>query len=108
MAYDAGLVARVTDVLEQLGERGIRQKNVFGGWGFLIGKHAFVIVWEEGLIAKLTPSDYKQALGESGVTPFSPMGDKPMGTWVVVDAGCLAEDPDLTAWLRRALQGLRR
>ncbi|OYV64337.1 MAG: hypothetical protein B7Z72_13365, partial [Gemmatimonadetes bacterium 21-71-4] len=72
MSYDPGLVARIADVLDRLGERTARQKNVFGGWGFLIGKHAFVIVWEEGIICKLTHDDYRHALGETGVTPFSP------------------------------------
>src|SRR6476659_7423115 len=43
MTYDSGLVARIADTLEALGERGIRQKNVFGGRGFLIGKSTFAI-----------------------------------------------------------------
>ena len=44
MTFDAGLAARVADTLAQLGERGVRQKNVFGGRGFLRGKSTFVIV----------------------------------------------------------------
>ncbi len=88
MTFDAGLVARVADVLEQLGDPGVRQKHVFGGWGFMRGKHAFVIVWGEGLIVKLTRDDYELALTETGVTPFSPAGARPMGTWVVVGRGC--------------------
>lgn len=108
MSYDAGLVARVADVLEQLGQHGVRQKNVFGGWGFMRGKHAFVIVWEEGLIAKLTPDDYPRALTEPGVTPFSPMGEKPMGTWVVVHEEVIADDPQLADWLSRALRAVSR
>jgi TfoX/Sxy family transcriptional regulator of competence genes len=108
MAYDSGLVSRVADALQRLGERSIRQKNVFGGWGFLVGKHAFVIVWEEGLIAKLTQDDYRRALKEPGVTPFSPMGEKPMGTWVVVDAGVVADDPELSDWVSQALRAVLR
>jgi len=107
MSYDAGLVARVADVLEQIGERGVRQKNVFGGWGFLIGKHAFAIVWGDGVIFKLTRDDYERALDEPGVVPFAPGGDRPMGTWAVVDADQLAEDPQLGDWLRRGLLGVR-
>ena len=56
MAYDAGLVERVADMLAQIGERGVRQKNVFGGRGFLAGKSTFVIVWEDGLLVK-TPAE---------------------------------------------------
>ena len=108
MTFDPGLVARVADVLEQLGHPGVRQKHVFGGWGFLIGKHAFAIVWGDGVIFKLTREDYERALGEPGVTPFSPAGARPMGTWVVVGADVVAEDPELTNWVRRAMRAVGR
>ncbi len=107
MKFDPGLATRVADALEQIGERSIRQKNVFGGRGFLVGKHAFVIVSSDGIIAKLTPDDYPRALAESGVTPFAPGGERPMGTWVVVDAEVIADDPQLTDWIRRALMAIR-
>lgn len=107
MKYDPGLATRVADALDQIGERAIRQKNVFGGRGFMSGKHAFVIVGEDMIIAKLTPDDYSRALEEPGVTPFAPGGERPMGTWVVVDAEVIADDPQLTDWVRRALMGVR-
>ena len=107
MAYDAGLAARVVDALERLGERGIRQKNVFGGWGFMAGKSAFAIVWEEGLIVKTRKSEYAAALAVSGVTAFTPMGEKPMSSWVVVSSEVLADDPELAEWLRAGLRAVR-
>ena len=45
MAFDAGLVARIDDALVRMGRRGMRQKNVFSGRGFLAGSTAFVIAW---------------------------------------------------------------
>ena len=107
MSYDPGLAARVADVLQQLGEPGIRQKNVFGGRGFLIGKHTFVVVHDDGLIAKLSPEDYPRALKTPGVTPFAPMGERPMSTWVVIDAEVVADDPELTDWVQRSLRSVR-
>ena len=107
MAYDAGLVERVADVLEQLGERGTRQKNVFGGWGFLRGKSTFVIVWGDGLLVKTRPDEYQRLLGQPGVTPFAPGGEKPMSTWVVVEADVVADDPELTDWIRRGVAAIR-
>jgi TfoX/Sxy family transcriptional regulator of competence genes len=107
MAYDAGLTARVADVLEQLGERGVRQKNVFGGRGFLVGKHAFVIVWDDGLLVKTPAGEYPALLETPGVTPFAPDGEKPMSTWVVVDGEVIADDPELMEWLRRGLRAIR-
>jgi TfoX/Sxy family transcriptional regulator of competence genes len=107
MPANSGLVARVADALQALGERAVRQKNVFGGRGFLIGKTTFAIVWDESLLVKTAASEHAALLAEPGVTPFAPGGEKPMGTWLVVDAECFADDPELADWLRRALRGIR-
>lgn len=104
MAYDLGLVARVANALEQIGERGVRQKSVFGGRGFLRGSTAFAIAWGEGLLVRLTPEEASAALNEPGIQPFAPRGERPSRSWVVVTADAMANDPQLTAWLRRALQ----
>jgi TfoX/Sxy family transcriptional regulator of competence genes len=106
MAYDRGLVDRVADALLRLGERGARQKNVFGGRGFLIGKKTFVIVWGEGLIVKVPAADYDALRRLSGVTPFAPGEERPMSTWLVVEGSVVADDPELADWLRRGLAGL--
>ena len=108
MAYDAGLVARVADALAQAGERGIRQKNVFGGRGFLVGSSTFAIVWGEDLIVKAAPDEYDTLLAEPGVTPFAPDDERPMSTWLVVASDAIADDPELAEWLRRALRGIRK
>jgi len=107
MSYDAGLAARIADALSGMGERGIRQKNVFGGRGFLVGKSTFAIAWDEGLIVKAARSEYEMLLAEPGVTPFAPNGEKPMSTWLVVAADAIADDPELMEWLRRALRAVR-
>ncbi len=107
MAFDAGTVERVRDALDRLGERGWREKHVFGGWGFLQGKSTFVIVWREGILAKLPARAYAEALTRPGVSPFAPGGERPMGTWVVVNAEVIADDPDLADWVALGLQGVR-
>jgi TfoX/Sxy family transcriptional regulator of competence genes len=104
---DLGLVARVADALLVLGERGVRQKNVFSGRGFLIGKSTFAIVWDDSLIVKAASDEYETLRAEAGVTPFAPGGDRPMGTWLVVSPDTIADDPELSEWLRRALRGVR-
>ena len=90
-----------------LGERGIRQKNVFGGRGFMTGKSAFVIAWGDGLLMKCPRAEYEGALATPGVTPFAPDGERPMSTWVVVPADAIADDPELGEWLARGLRGVR-
>ena len=107
MPPDQGLVARVADALGVLGERGARQKNVFGGRGFLLGSSTFAIVWDDSLLVKTPPADYAAALAEPGVTPFAPDGERPMGTWVVVAGDAIADDPELADWLRRGLRTVR-
>ena len=108
MAYDAGLAERVADVLVRIGERGARQKNVFGGRGFLVGKSTFVIVMREHLLVKTPPDEYQEALTQQGIEPFAPGGERPMSTWVMVPADVIADDPELTEWVRRGLRGIRR
>jgi TfoX/Sxy family transcriptional regulator of competence genes len=103
MPYDQGLVARISDALDHLSAQGIRQKNVFGGRGFLMGKSTFAIAWEGDLIVKSPPQDYETLLQQPGVAAFSPDGEVPMSTWVVVAADAIAEEPELTDWLRRGL-----
>ena len=107
MSYDRGLAERVADVLGRMGTSGVRQKNVFGGRGFLARKSAFVIVWDDGLIVKCPPSEYNAALDSPHVEPFAPDGEKPMSTWVVVAADAIADDPELEEWLQRGMRAVR-
>jgi TfoX/Sxy family transcriptional regulator of competence genes len=106
MTYDAGLVARVADSLLAIGERAVRQKNVFGGRGFLRGKSTFVIVWGDSLLVKTPRGEYDALRAEPGITPFAPDGEKPMSTWLVVAADVVADDPELAEWIRRGLRSL--
>ena len=108
MPYDSGLAERVAATFATLGHPHARPKNVFGGRGFMLGKSAAVIVWGEGLLVKTPPNEYADALAEPGVTPFAPGGESPMGTWVVVPAEAVADDPELAAWIERGVRALRR
>lgn len=107
MTYDHGLAARMADCIASIGEKRIRQKNVFGGRGFLVGKSTFAIAWDEGLIVKVPRDEYQAALKEPGVTPFAPDGEKSMSTWIVVSSEAVADDPELIEWLRRGLRAVR-
>lgn len=108
VSYDAGLVARIEDLLATAGIRGARQKNVFGGRGFLLGKSTFAIAWSEGLLVKVPAGEYAAALAERNVSPFAPDGEKPMSTWVVVGEDAIADDPELVEWLRRGARAVSR
>lgn len=107
MGYDAGLVARIEDALAGIGERTVRQRNVFGGRGFLCSRSTFAIAYDDELIVKLPRTDYERCLAVPGVRPFAPGDEKPMTTWVVVSADVIADDPELSYWLRLGLKALR-
>ena len=107
MPYDPTLVSRIASALDSVGTRGTRQKNVFGGRGFLVGSTTFVVVWDDGVIVKVPADEYAAALAEPGVAPFQPDGARPMSTWVVVPAESVADDPELHAWVARGLRAVR-
>jgi len=108
MPYDPGLTERVAGAFASIGHAHARQKNVFGGRGFMLGKSAAVIVWGDGLLVKTPPNEYDAALREPGVVPFAPDSERPMSTWVVVPADAVADDPQLEDWIRRGCRALGR
>ena len=107
MSYDAGLVERVADALPSLGAAAARQKNVFGGRGFLVGKHTFAIVFDDSLIVKTRTAEYDAALAAPGVIEFAPGRARPISIWVVVAGDAIADDPELAEWLGRGLRAVR-
>lgn len=107
MPFDPGLVERIRDALDRLGERGMRERGVFSGRGFLEGKRTFVIAWDDSIIARMPPEEYEGALQRPGVIAFAPDGERPMGTWVVVSADAVADDPEMAEWVALALRGVR-
>ena len=107
MPPDHGLVARVADALLALGESAVRQKNVFGGRGFLAGKSTFSIVWDDSLLVKTPRAEYEALRAGPGVEPFAPDGQRPMSTWLVVSAEVIADDPELAQWLQVGLRAIR-
>lgn len=107
MAYDHGLAERVRDALVRLGERGVREKNVFGGRGFLFGKKTFLVVMDDGLLVKTAPNQYEDLLRLPGVERFAPNEERAMSTWVVASPDATADDSDLTEWVARGIRGVR-
>lgn len=108
MTYDPHLAERIAGLLPGMGLRSARQKNVFGGRGFLLGKSTFVIVWNDALLVKTTRAHYAKALKMRGVTPFTPDGKKSMSTWVVVASEEIADDPELRQWIEQGARAVRR
>jgi hypothetical protein len=99
MAFSESLAARVRDALA--GTRGIDEKRMFGGVGFLLRGNMLVGVWKDSLIARLGPEGGDAALREPHVRPFDITG-KPMAGWVLVGPEALDNDEQLKGWIDRA------
>src|SRR5690349_14731029 len=81
MAFSESLAGRVRDALART--KGIEEKRMFGGVGFLLRGNMLVGVWKDSLIVRLGPDDGETALTEPHVKPFDITG-KPMKGWVLV------------------------
>ena len=100
MAFDESLAARIRDTLAR--NRGVEEKKMFGGVGFLLHGNMLVGVWKDSLIVRLGPdSSYDDALQEPHVREFDITG-RPMKGWVLVEPEGVEEDDPLAEWIRRA------
>ncbi|MGD2104771.1 MAG: TfoX/Sxy family protein [Anaerolineae bacterium] len=101
MTYDEGLTQRVREAL------GLRddlvEKKMFGGISFLVRGNMACGVLEDGLIVRVGPDRYGQAVIQPGTRPFDLTG-RAMTGWVVVEPEGYASDVDLTAWVQEGLE----
>lgn len=106
MPWDAGLLQRCLDALETAGIRPVRDKNVFGMRGLLLGKRMFAAVGDDTIIVRLRPDEFDAALRNPGVQRFTPGGES-LGTWVELESDVVADDPELRDWLEAGVRSLR-
>jgi TfoX/Sxy family transcriptional regulator of competence genes len=99
MAFSESLASRVRDALS--GRKGVVEKRMFGGVGFLLHGNMLVDVWKDSLIVRLGPEEGEQALREANVREFDITG-RAMKGWVMVEAEGIDEDRELAAWIDRA------
>lgn len=96
MAFNETLATRIRQVLAR--KRGIEEKKMFGGVGFLLHGNMLVGVWKVSMIVRLDPAQSQQALSEPHVKAFDITG-KPMKGWVMVEPEGIAEDDQLQHWI---------
>jgi TfoX/Sxy family transcriptional regulator of competence genes len=75
MAFDENLAARIRHALAR--KKGIEEKKMFGGIGFLLNGNLLGGVWKDSLIVRLGSEDGEDALLEPHVTKFD-ITRKPM------------------------------
>ena len=99
MAFSESLATRIRDALAR--KKGIVEKKMFGGVGFLLNGNMQVGVWKDSLIVRLGPDEGDDALLEPHVKAFDITG-KPMKGWVLVEPEGVKDDEDLKEWIQRA------
>jgi hypothetical protein len=104
MAYSESLAARIRQALGR--SRGLAEKKIFGGVGFLLSGNMCVGVWKTSLIVRLDPAESQRLLSEPHVRPFDITG-RPMKGWLLVEADGLETDQQLQAWLTRSQDFVR-
>jgi TfoX/Sxy family transcriptional regulator of competence genes len=101
VAFSESLAQRIRELLAR--KRGIEEKKMFGGVGFLLQGNMLVGVWKDSLIARLGPDNYDDALLEPHVREFDITG-RAMKGWVLVQPEGVVSDDQLAGWIERALK----
>jgi TfoX/Sxy family transcriptional regulator of competence genes len=97
MAFDETLAARIRKRLAR--KKGIEEKKMFGGVGFLLNGNMLVGVWKDSLIVRLG----EEALLEPHVKPFDITG-KAMKGWAMVTPEGIEDDDQLKGWIQCAVK----
>lgn len=100
MAYDKKLAARIRTNLK--GTRGLTEKKMFGGVGFMIDGNMACGVNRQDLIVRLSDHDAEAALKKAHVRIFDMTG-RPMKGWIVVSAQGTGADRALKGWIEKGV-----
>ena len=100
MAYDEKLADRIRAKLK--GRRGLTEKKMFGGVGFMVNGNLACGVNKQDMIVRLSDTDSEAALKRAHVRVFDMTG-RPMKGWIVVEAPGVATDKTLQGWIDKSL-----
>jgi hypothetical protein len=99
MAFSEELAERIRQGLAR--RKGIEEKKMFGGIGFLLNGNMLVGVWKDSLIVRLGPVEGEEALKEPHVSAFNITG-RAMTGWALVAPEGVQADNQLRGWMQRA------
>src|SRR6516165_7291697 len=105
MAFSEELAERIRQGLAR--RKGIEEKRMFGGIGFLLNGNLLVGVWKDSLIVRLGPEEGEEALKERHVSEFDITG-RPMKGWVLVAPEGVEADEQVNGWIERAMKFVRK
>ena len=99
MAYDEDLADRIRELLS--GERGVEEKQMFGGLAFLInGNMSVAASGQGGLLVRVPPEDTDRLIAGKHVSPMVMAGREARG-WLRVAADGVKTKRQLQNWVSR-------
>ncbi len=104
MVYDTSHAERVQKLIGR--RKGISQKKMFGGLGFLLYGNMCVGIWREFLILRVGPDAYRTALEQADTRQFDITG-RPMRGWIMVEPNGYATAAQLRMWIDMAFDFVR-
>ena len=96
MAFDTKLADRIRAALGN--RKGLTEKKMFGGIGFMLGGNMACGVHGEQMIVRLDPKKTDDALARPHTRRFDLTG-RPMKGWILVDPAGVEKDADLSKWV---------
>lgn len=100
MPYNEKLAARMR--AKMAGQRGLEEKKMFGGVGFMLKGNMACGVHKQELIVRLMDKDFEAALKRPHVRVFDMTG-RPMKGWVLVSEGGYSSDKSLQDWIDKGI-----
>jgi TfoX/Sxy family transcriptional regulator of competence genes len=100
MPYDEGLAERMRTILK--GTRGLEEKKMFGGVGFLVRGNMACGVHKDSLIVRVEPGRTAAALKQPHARPFDITG-RPMQGWVMVSGKGCKSPRVLSKWVKESV-----
>jgi TfoX/Sxy family transcriptional regulator of competence genes len=101
MPYDEKLAERIRAKLR--GTRGLTEKKMFGGVGFMVNGNMICGVNKEDLIVRLANDDSERALKQPHARLFDMTG-RPMKGWLLIAPKGLTTEKALHSWIEKSLE----
>jgi hypothetical protein len=93
MAFSEALAQRIRRILAR--RKGVEEKGMFGGVGFLLNGNLLVGVRKDSLLVVLGPEQSDEALKEAHVSEFQITGRGTMMGWLMVSLEGMQSDDQL-------------
>jgi len=101
MAYNEGLAERIRSKLKST--RGLAEKKMFGGVGFLVNGNMACGVQKQEMIVRLGDDEFEKALKQKGVRVFEIGGRQASKGWILVSAEVLGTERALEGWIEKGV-----